>query len=126
METCSTWEPATLELIDKQTQANLQQIIMNIPDPVQPACKLFHAVNKMYIHNGFIFHFHPSHSQQAREVVTGLLVFLTGLWEGTINTMKFHKFFTDGAIERARKAWWDTKTLCVVTRANQEMANILT
>jgi len=55
METCSTWEPATLDLIDKQTQANLQQIIMNIPDPVQPTCKLFHAVNKMYIHDGFIF-----------------------------------------------------------------------
>jgi len=105
---------------------NLCQIMMNIPDPVQLTCKLFHAVNKMYIHDGFIFCFHPSCSQQAREVVTGLLVFLTGLWEGTINMMKFHKFFTDGAIERARKAWWDTDTLCVVTKADQEMANILT
>jgi len=53
-------------------------------------------------------------------------MFLTGLWEGTINTMKFHKFFTDGAIECMCDAWWDTDMLCVVTTADQEMANILT
>jgi len=99
---------------------------MNIPDPVQPASKLFHAVNKMYSRDGFIFRFHPSRGQQAREVVAGLLVFLTGLWDGMINTTKFHKFFTDGAIERAREAWWDTETLCVATKADQEMTNILT
>jgi len=60
-----------------------------------------------------------------REVVAGLLMFLTGLWEGTINTMKFHKFFTNGAIECVHNAWWDTDMLCVVTTADQEMANIL-
>ncbi len=126
METCSTWEVATVELIDRQTQANLRQIIMNIPDPVQPACKLFHAVNKMYIRDGYIFRFHPSRSQQAREVVAGLLVFLKGLWSDTIDTHKFNKFFMEGAIERSRDAWWDSTTLSVITKADQEMANILT
>jgi len=83
---------------------------MNIPDLMQPACKLFHAVNKMYIRDGYIFQFHSSHSQQAREVMAGLLVFLTRLWDSTINMVKFHKFFTDGAIEQAKDAWWDTDT----------------
>ena len=109
-------------------QANSGKSLTNyndIPNPVQPTCKLFHAVNKMYIHNGFIFCFHPSHSQQAREVVAGLLVFLTGLWEGTINTMKFHKFFTEGAIKRSQDAWWDAQAICMVTKADQEMENIL-
>jgi len=99
METCSTWEEATVDLIDHQTQANLWQIIMNILDPVQLMCKLFHAVNKMYIHNRYIFCFHPNRSQQAREVVAGLLVLLKGLWTDTIDTHKFNKFFTEGAIE---------------------------
>jgi len=125
METCSTWEPATINLIDRQTQAALQQIIMNIPDPVHLVSKLFHAVNKMYSRDRFIFQFHPSQSQQAREVVARLLIFLTGLWEGMINMAKFHKFFTDGAIERARDSWWDTETSCMATKANQEMTNIL-
>jgi len=40
--------------------------------------------------------------------------------------MKFHKFFTNGAIKCTCNAWWDTDTLCIVTKANQEMANILT
>jgi len=92
----------------------------------QPACKLFHAVNKMYIWDGFIVCFRPSRSQQAREVVARLLVFLMGLWEGTINMAKFHKFFTDGAIKCTRDTLWDTDILCVVTKADQEMANILT
>jgi len=126
METCSTWEPATIDLINHQTQATLRQIIMNIPDLVHPASKLFHTVNKMYSRDGFIFWFHPSQSQQVREVVAGLLVFLTGLWKGMINMAKFHKFFTDRAIERARDAWWDAETLCVATKADQEMTNILT
>jgi len=125
METCSTWEPATINLIDRQTQATLQQIIMNIPDLVHPASKLFHTVNKMYSRDGFIFRFHPSKSQQAREVVAGLLVFLTGLWDGMINTAKLHKFLTDRAIERAKDAWWDTDALCIATRADQKMMNIL-
>jgi len=72
---------------------------MNILDLAQPATKLFHAVNKMFSKDRHIFRFHPSRSQQAREVVAGLLVFLKGLWEGIIPTKKFHKFFNDGAIE---------------------------
>jgi len=55
-----------------------------------------------------------------------LLVFLTRLWCNTINTMKFNKFFTDGAIECSKDAWWDACSLSIVTKANQEMANILT
>jgi len=96
METCSTWEISTLELTDHQMEANLHQFIMNIPNLAQPATKLFHAVNKMFSRDGHIFRFHLSCSQQAREVVAGLLVFLKGLWEGVIPTKKFHKFFTDG------------------------------
>jgi len=75
MENCSTWEPATINLIGQQMQATLHQNIMNILDPMQLACKLFHAINKMYIRDGFIFQFHPSHSQQVREVMARLLVF---------------------------------------------------
>jgi len=80
----------------------------------------------MLIRDGYIFWFHPSRSQQAREVVAGLLVFLKGLWQGTINTDKFHKFFTEGAIEQAKDTWWDTATICVATKVDQEMTNILT
>jgi len=126
METFSTWELATLKLNDRATQANLCQFIMNIPDPVNPKCKLFHAVNKMFSWDRHIFRFHPSWTQHAWEVVVGLLVFLMGLRASAIETMKFHKFFTDGAIKRAKDAWWDTNTLSVVTKADQEMVNILT
>ncbi len=126
METCSTWEISMLDLTDHQTNANLRQFIMNILDPGQPATKLFHAVSKMFSRDRHIFRFHPSRSQHAREVVAGLLVFLKGLWEGLIQTNKFHKFFTDGAIERSRDAWWDATSLCVVMKADQEMENILT
>jgi len=52
----------------------------------------------MFIQDGYIFCFHPS-SQQAREVVAGLLLFLMGLWGVTINVSKFNKFFMDGAIK---------------------------
>ncbi len=126
METCSTWEIATLELMDQETQADLCLIIMNVLDPINPKCKLFHAVNKMFIRDGYIVRFHPSRSQQARKVVAGLLVFLTGLWCAMINTLKFHKFFTVGAIEHSKDNWWDAKTLHVVMKADQEMVNILT
>jgi len=61
-----------------------------------------------------------------REVVAGLLVFLKGLWNSTINADKFHKSFTKGAIEHAQDAWCDTETLSMVTKVDQEMANILT
>jgi len=120
------WEIATLNLIDWQTQAILWQIIMNILDLMQPASKLFHVVNKMFIRDEYIFRFHLSRSQQAREVVSGLLVFLKGLWDGTINADKFHKIFTKGAIKQARDMWWDMGMLSVVTKVDQEMANILT
>jgi len=72
---------------------------MNILDPTNPAGKLFHTINKMFIRDGYIFWFHPSRSQQACEVVAGLLAFLKGLWHGTINAEKFHKFFTEGVRE---------------------------
>jgi len=114
-----------LDLYNNQTKANLQQLIMNILDPLQPTCRLFHVVNKMFIRDGYIFWFHPSQSQQAQEVVAGLLVFLKGMWQGTINANKFHKFFTEGTIERSRDTWWDAQALCMVTKADQEMENIL-
>jgi len=66
------WEIAMLDLYDNQTKANLQQLIMNIPNPLQPMCRLFHVVNKMFIRDGYIFCFHASRSQQAREVVAEL------------------------------------------------------
>jgi len=65
METCSTWEIVMLDLQEHQTQAILCQLIMNILDLVQPSCKLFNAVNKMFIQDGYIFRFHPSRNQQA-------------------------------------------------------------
>jgi len=98
---------------------------MNIPDLAQPATKLFHAINKMFSRDRHIFQFHPSHSQQAWDIVAGLLVFLKGLWEGIIPTNKFHKFFNDGAIKHSQDAWWDGKTLCIVSEVDQEMDNIL-
>jgi len=52
METCLTWEILKLDLTDCQTDANLQQFIMNIPDPTQPVTKLFHAVSKMFSREG--------------------------------------------------------------------------
>ncbi len=42
-----------------------------------------------------------------------------------INTNKFHKIFNDGAIKQSHNTWWDAKTPRMVTKANQEMANIL-
>jgi len=34
-------------------------------------------------------------------------------------------FFTDGAIKCTQDAWWDMDVLCIVTKADQEMSNIL-
>jgi len=120
MQMCLTCKVVTLDLIDRQTQVNLHQIIMNIPDLVQATWKLFHAVNKMYIQDSYIFQFHPSWSQQAREVVAGLLVFLKGLWNDTTNMQKFNKFFMDGTIEQSKDAWWDSAMLSVITKVDQE------
>jgi len=125
METCITWEISTLDLPDTTLGANLRHIIMNIPDPEKPEEKLFHAVNKMLRHDGYIFRFNPSRSQSAREVVAGLLVFLQGTWASTLAPDKFHKFFTGPAIERAADAWWDSQERCVVTKADAEMDELM-
>jgi len=98
---------------------------MTIPDPTEPAAKLFHSVNITFNCDGYIFRFHLSHSQTARDVVAGLLVFLTGIWSGIIDPKKFHKFFLAMAIERAHEAWWDAEDKCVVTLADKELDNLL-
>jgi len=125
MESCLTWEIATLDLPDKTLQANLRQLILAIPDPDYPHQKLFHSVSKTFTEDGHIFRYHPSKSQHAWGVVTGLLVFLKGMWSEQMDTKKFHKFFNEGAIDRATDSWWDTETKCVITRADAEMENIL-
>jgi len=61
----------------------------------------------------------------AREVVTGLLVFLQGMWVETMDTNKFHKFSTALAIKHAVDAWWDAEDQCVVTQADANMADII-
>jgi len=43
-----------------------------------------------------------------------------------INTAKFYKFFTKGAIEQSKDAWWVASTLSIITNANQEIGNVLT
>ncbi len=125
METCTTWEIATLDLEDHATEATLRQLIMNIPDPANPKSRLFHSVNKMFMKKEYIFRFHPSRSQNARDVVAGLCVYIKGLWQGVIDVVKFNKFFTDTAIDRAKDAWWDPIQRCVMTKADEEMQSIL-
>jgi len=125
METCITWELSTLDLVDSTTGANLRQFIMNIPDPERPGERLFHAVNKMLRHDGYIFCFNPNKSQSAREIVAGLLVYLQGMWTPTVAPAKFNKFFTGPAIERAADAWWDTKERCIVTKADAELEDLI-
>jgi len=125
METCTTWEIACLDLEEHATEATLRQLIMNIPDPANPKSRLFHSVNKMFIKSEYILRFHPSRSQNARDVVAGLCVYLKGLWQGVIKVSKFNKFFTDTAINRSKDAWWDPSQKCVMTKADQEMASIL-
>jgi len=93
MESCMTWEIATLKLPDKTLQANLQQLILAIPDPDHPSQQLFHSVSKTFMEDGHIFRFHPSKSQHARGVVTGMLVFLKGVWGTHMDTTKFNKVF---------------------------------
>jgi len=55
MEMCIMWEILTLDLEDHLTEATLHQLIMNIPNPANPASHLFHLVNKMSNHKGTIF-----------------------------------------------------------------------
>jgi len=126
METCTTWEIASLDLADHSTEATLRQLIMNIPDPANPKSRLFHSVNKMFIKSEYILRFHPSRSQNARDVVAGLCVYLKGLWQGIVDVNKFNKFFTETAIDRSKDAWWDPSQKCVMTKADEEMARILT
>jgi len=97
---------------------------MNIPDPNKPTERLFHAVNKMFRHEGYIFHFNPSKSQCAREIVAGLLVFLQGTWKPLLAPEKFKKFFTSSAIERAMDTWWDPTECCVVTKVDTELEDL--
>jgi len=125
METCTTWEIANLDLEDHSTEATIRQIIMNIPDPANPVSKLFHSVNKMFNKPDYILRFHPSRSQNARDVVAGLCVYLKGLWQGVIDVSRLNKFFTDTALDRAKDAWWDPTQRCVMTKADEEMASIL-
>jgi len=125
METCITWEIATIDLVDQTFCTSFCAVLMNIPDPTEPTAKLFHLVNITFNWDGYIFRFHPSRSQMARDVVAGLLVFLTGIWSGLVDPTKFHKFFSATAIERAQDAWWDAKDKCVVTLADKELDNLL-
>jgi len=125
METCVTWEIASLDLEDHSTEATLCQLIMNLPDPGNPSARLFHSVNKMFSKDGAILRFHPSKSQNARDAVAGLCVYLKGLWQGVIDESKLNKFFTDTALDRAKDAWWDPSQKCVVIQADEEMASIL-
>jgi len=119
-----TWEIATLELPDKTLQANLWQVILVILDLDHPSQWLFHLVSKTFMEDGHIFRFHPSKSQHARGVVTGLLVFLKGVWGNHMDTAKFNKFFNDGAIDQANDSWWDKESKTVVTKADTEMEKL--
>jgi len=125
METCILWELSMLALLDTSLGANFCHLIMNIPDPEKPGEKLFHAINKMLRHDGYVFCFNPNCSQSAREVVAGLLVFLQGTWADTLAPDKLHKFFTGPAIERAVDAWWDAQERCVVTKADAELEDLM-
>jgi len=125
MESCMMWEIATLDLLEKTLQANLRQLVLVIPDLDHPHQKLFHSISKTFTKDGHIFRFHPSKSQHAWGVVTGLLVFLKGMWSKHLDTKKFNKFFNDGAIDRAIDSWWDPTTKSVLTKANTEMETIL-
>jgi len=99
METCITWEILNLDLEDHSTEATLRQMIMNIPDPANPASQLFHSINKMFNKMDYIIRFHPTRSQNARDVVAGLCMYLKGLWQGVIDISKFNKLFTDTALD---------------------------
>jgi len=79
----------------------------------------------MYSSNGYIFRFKPTKLQSKREIVAGLLVFLKGIWQDHLDTEKFNKFFMASAIERAEDAWWDTDNHCIVTKADNELNQIM-
>jgi len=120
MDSCISWEVATLNLVDKAAKANLQQLIMSIPNLDWPEQWLFHSINKMYS-NRYIFHFKLAKAQSAREIVAGLLVFLKGIWKDQIDTEKFNKFFMFLAIKQAKDTWWDSQNHCVIMRVDTEL-----
>jgi len=125
MDSCISWKVMTLDLVDKATQASLRQIIMAIPNPDCLEQWLFHSVNKMYSNNGYIFRFKPTKSQSAREIMAGLLVFLKGIWKDHLDTEKFNKFFMVSAIKQAEDAWWDIDNHFVVTKADNDLDQIM-
>jgi len=55
---------------------------------------------------------------------TGGLSQRTLAWSNEIT--KFINIFTEMALYRAKDAWWDEKTTCIMTQADEEMMNILT
>jgi len=120
-------ETAILNLLDRSSKATLRQTIMNIVDLANPKCHLFHAVNKMFLKVGFICWFHPTCSQpkQERHNCRTSGVFKR-IMNGIIDTIKFHKFFTNTAPYHAKDTWWDPKSKCVMIRVDKEMTNILT
>ena len=124
-DSCTSWELVTLDLWDDALQADLRTILHLLPDPKKPDSRLFLAVNPMFDCDGFVFRFHPSKSATAREVVAGLRVFLGGVWEDMIAPMKFNKYFTATAIERAQNTWWDPVEKCVVTSADTTLDNLV-
>jgi len=58
--------------------SNTTAVNMNIPDPANPLLCLFHSVNKMFSAMASILHFYPSHSQNVRDVVAGLCIYMKG------------------------------------------------
>jgi len=65
MDSCILWEIATLNLADKAMKANLQQLIMVIPNLDWPEHWLFHLVNKMYS-NSISISNQPKHRVQEK------------------------------------------------------------
>jgi len=125
METCIMWEIPMLDLKDHSTEMTLCQLIMNLLDPANPASRLFHLANKVFSNTGYILHFHPTPSQNARDVIAGLCVYMKGLWQGITDDNKFNNFFTDMALDCTKDAWWDLSQKCAVTQADEEMVAIL-
>jgi len=125
LQTCITWELSTINLEDCTLRTSLQYVLMNIPDLEKPSELLFHSVIKMMAKETFIFHFHPSKSQSAREVVAGLLVFLKGMWGGILPADKLHKFFMADALACSKDAWWDPESKCVITMADAELDKLV-
>jgi len=122
---CIMWELSTINLEDRTLRTSLCYVLMNIPNPKKTSELLFHLVSKMVVKDTFIFHFHPSKSQLAREIIAGLLVFLKGIWGGILPADKLHKFFTADTLTHAKDAWWDPESKCVITMADVELEKLV-